>query len=128
PAKMPKTWNMFRAFVAGPGRDKYSVKSKHYRPIIEWVAESDHVPLGAFSIEAQDGETGATFYIPPREEKEPNETTPIIEINVGIDFGTTNTLVYVAPPEAEPTHITAEGFAIRPGRLDENVSWLAMNA
>ena len=128
PAKMPKTWNMFRAFVAGPGRDKYSVKSKHYRPIIEWVAESDLVPLGAFSIEAQDGETGATFYIPPREEKEPNEATPVIEINVGIDFGTTNTLVYVAPPDAEPTHITAEGFAIRPGRLDENVLWLAMNA
>lgn len=124
PARMPNDWNTFRAFVAGQGRDKYSMKSRRHKSILAWVAQSDEALPVSFSIESDNPTIGTTFHIPAREETVSNDESLVTEINVGIDFGTTNTLVYVAPPDSEPTSITAESFGIRPAQLQANVSWL----
>ena len=128
PDRMPKSWKAYRAFVAGSDRSTYVLQGSGYSSILPWVSEFNDGSPGPFAVETENGETGVTFYRTYPEEAQQNGATPLTEISVGIDFGTTNTLVYAAPPNSDPTNLRADQFAIRPAALHGNVSWLAMDA
>lgn len=122
PHQMPPGWKNYRAFVAGSHREKHVIKGAGSRPILPWLAHFESGRPSAFSVETKDGRNGVTFFnaLPPEA-----QSGPVHRINVGIDFGTSNTLVYVAPRDSDQTNITDKSFAIKPARLSENVSWFS---
>jgi len=123
PVEMPPGWKNYRAFAAGSDREKYVIKGAGGRPILPWLVHFDSGPPITFSVETKDGRNGVTFFraLPP---DTPTHGAKQL-VNVGIDFGTSNTLVYVAPRDSDQTNITDKDFAIKPSRLSENVSWFS---
>jgi hypothetical protein len=121
PQQMPVGWKTYRAFATGDSRNGYVIKGQASRSILPWVAHfASGVPI-AFSAETQDGRNGVTFRVQARSEL--SQTDLHQQVNVGIDFGTSNTLVYVAPPNSEHTNIESEKFALKPSALHENILW-----
>ena len=123
PQKMPAGWRTYRAFASGSNRDKYVMKGQAYRSILPWLAHFDSGAPTAFSAETRDGSKGVTFFIASASQAAQPEAQQ--QVNVGIDFGTSNTLIYVAPPNSDQTNIKPERFAVKPAKLSENVLWLS---
>ncbi len=125
PHQMPPSWKIYRAFVAGPNRTKYLLTSRDSARLLPWVAGLESGAPNAFAVETADGSTGACFYNAPPPSPASNIPINRREIDVGIDFGTTNTLIYVAPPNSNPINIDHENFGIRPSQLHQNIFWLS---
>lgn len=123
PQQMPLGWKTYRAFAAGTNRDKYVMKGQAHRSILPWLAHFDSGAPPAFSAETQDGRNGVTFSIALPAES--SQSSGQQQVNVGIDFGTSNTLVYVAPPNSDQTTIDSHSFAIRPSKFADNIFWLS---
>ncbi|HKO60515.1 MAG TPA: hypothetical protein VJV03_05090 [Pyrinomonadaceae bacterium] len=119
PRLMPAAWKSYRAFAAGNHRDRYVMKQGS-RSILPWLVHFDSGSPSAFSAETQDGQMGVTFRV--QVQLEAPQTDREEQVNVGIDFGTTNTLVYIAPPNSSKT-IEPEKFALRPSALSKNILW-----
>ena len=125
PRLMPNSWSVYRVFLAGNDRRKYSLHAEGAHTILPWIAQfNDGVPQ-TFCMETEQGRIGACFLQGFAESVNQN---PIASINVGVDFGTSNTLIYVAPQNANASNIVPDQFAIRPSDLIQNVLWITGNA
>lgn len=70
------------------------------------------------AVETGDGRYGASFFLPPLPAATPSETP----INVGLDFGTTNTVVYFGFSRAQ---VTTRENGLRPSDLRDAIHWIA---
>lgn len=122
PSVMPRSWSAYRVFLAGEHRRTYSLHGEFSSGIVPWIGDFNAGVPRAFCVETDEGRTGACFLYPSREQVNQNS---IATINVGVDFGTSNTLIYVAPQNANANNIVPGQFAIRPSTLIRNVLWIA---
>jgi hypothetical protein len=121
PARMGPDWKWFRAFLDGPGRDEHSLGCVGAEPVFPWISEtSNGLPQVIWTGLPTDPGTGATF-IPRR--PAPGAVLPPARAHVGIDFGTSNTLIGFY--EIERGGGLGQPATLAPEALLDLVAWLA---
>lgn len=121
PARMGVGWKWFRAFLDGPGRGEYSLGCAAAEPVLPWISETRHgAPQAIWISSVADPGTGATF-VPRRPVA--GATLPSARARVGVDFGTSNTLVGFY--KIERGGGIGEPATLAPEELLELVAWLA---
>lgn len=125
PNRMPVSWKTYRTFLNGSRRSSYVIKCGGSRSILPWIAEFTNGAPTAFSVESPDSRTGVCFYSVFPIDLAQGTIAARRELNVGVDFGTTNTLIYVAPPNSNSSDIHPAQFAVQPSKLLENILWFA---
>lgn len=121
PARMGPDWKWFRAFLDGPGRGEHSLECLGGEPVFPWISEtSNGVPQVIWIGSSMDPDTGATF-IPRR--PVPGAVLPPARAHVGVDFGTSNTLIGFY--EIERGGGRGQPATLAPQSLLDLVAWLA---
>jgi hypothetical protein len=124
PEKVGSGWNWFRAFVDGPGRREHRLRCDRGIPVLPWVVETTNGKLGFITLEsASDPKIGATFYAEPANRTDSVSGLPEATAHVGLDFGTSNTLV--AFHQIEHGGGLGQIQTLLPEQLLEIVAWLA---
>jgi hypothetical protein len=118
PAPMHSQWKAYRALAAGPAAANFVVRAEGERllPVAvdttgwpEWIA-----------VETHDQRTGASFDL--RHLAPPAPQQAMGRVRLGIDFGTSNTVVYF---RAEgDRNLNTGTHAIQPARLRDLVYWV----
>lgn len=133
PLILPKDWQWYRIFLHGSKRRSYKMQMDSVKQILPWLSETTNGLRDqatdlekSFSVLApSDNNLGATFWVSDQH-KELKPTVPA-RINLGIDFGTTNTLIYFLPPGKDLEHVkaTPPEFCLEPSKSYLLVRWLA---
>jgi hypothetical protein len=93
PLKVGSDWKWFRVFLDGPGRREYRLICANGDPVLPWVVEVTNSAPELVSLEsASDPQTGVGFYS-RRPTTEPVAGLPTSKADIGVDFGTSNTLI-----------------------------------
>jgi hypothetical protein len=110
-------WKRHRIFLAGPCPDLHLRADGVALTPDDAAIECPAWP-GRFAVETGNKDTGCSFFLPNL--PEPAEAPA--GLDVGLDFGTTNTVLYFAAPGEEPS---TQNNALKPGDLREAIHWVA---
>lgn len=122
---MPDEWKFYRTFITGETRGDYRlVTTAASRQILPWLHESaDGRPQVLSVLDKMNPDIGVTYLSKPLSRSLP-ETDPTT-IFVGIDFGTTNTIVYAMRENQQGDVPNPEVHGVKPSALLAGVGWIA---
>lgn len=124
PARVGVDWKWFRAFLDGPGRGEHRLVCGGSEQVLAWVAEMRNGPPRVFCVEpATQSATGVTFVAGLSAAGAP---LPTARARVGVDFGTSNTLI--AFYRIERGGGLGQPAALAPSVLLDLVAWFAAPA
>lgn len=122
PRYVPETWKWYRCFLHGSRKGEYRIRMDG-DPILPWLVEVRKGHPESFSVVSQsDGSTGVTYW---QKERTVRRTESHMEIRLGIDFGTTNTIIYFQTPEEIGKDPTPDQHGLKPSELASVVRWVA---
>lgn len=115
-------WRWFRVFLEGHHRESYVLHLQGGEPILPTLTESlSGCPDAVAVVRRSAAELGATFRIRRRGDKNGRDGLAYL----GIDFGTSNTLVYFAAADHVVDAVRPERNAVCPAKLASAAKWLA---
>lgn len=132
PKYVPESWQQFRYFAAGQKRQEFRVRGrsadgkKTPDELLPWVIESGNGFLRAFEVTK--GRAGVTYRAdrPHQSSVDRSSTQPLTAIPVGVDFGTTNTIVYAKTRELQTQSVKVSADnGVKPSDILQCVDWLA---
>lgn len=128
PDILPEEWHWYRVFLHGSKRRDYQVEIENGKEIFRWLVEVDESIPDSFSVKSRSNkDIGTTFY--RKGHKELGKAIPA-EICLGIDFGTSNSIIYFLPPGKEFKEIEndAANYCVKPSEFFTAAHWLAKSA
>ena len=115
-------WRWFRAFLEGHHQEGYGLQLEGGTPVLPALAESlNGCPDAVAVVRRPTPELGATFRVKRRSSKKGRDGLAYL----GIDFGTSNTLVYFAAADQVVDAVRPDRNAVCPANLASAVKWLA---
>lgn len=123
PNMMPEQWRWYRCFLHGSLRREHRIQTASSQTILPWLVESVKGSPQSLSVTDKTGDVGATYFIKnaPSAFADDNRSN----FYLGIDFGTTNTIVYFLPPGEDAENPLPETNGLKPSLFGTNVKWLA---
>lgn len=123
PALLPEGWRWFRTFLHGSNREQYQLEAASANRILPWLAETHDEFPETFSVLSTADGVGVTYH---RERTSGNFLEGIqSKLHVGIDFGTTNSIVYSMPPGETADTPRPDKYGLRPSSFSGATLWLA---
>ncbi len=129
-----KKWKWFRIFAHmnetsqdDSTLDKYKISTLMGNNLLPIISEhTDGLPSFCTLLNKLNSTAGITFYIKPPDRVTEETSRPI---KIGIDFGTSNTLIYslYLKRDDQLVNVTSKTHAFEPRRVHEAVYWLAYN-
>src|SRR5574341_1517432 len=95
PQVVPEKWKWYRLFLHGPERQQYRLQAPETTELLPHLAESTAGFPSLFSVSSSDN-AGVSFYNQPARTALPSQSPA--RLHLGVDFGTTNTVIYFLPP------------------------------
>lgn len=129
PRLVPEKWKWYRFFVHGLEHRSYAITQRQpttARAILPWLSETTEGFQEWLSLtSSSDANEGVTYWT--RAEHKVLQSKETSRIFLGIDFGTTNTIVYFLPPNKDSDDVLAdpEHFCLKPSESAGLVKWLA---
>jgi hypothetical protein len=126
PQYVPDNWRWYRMLLHGSKRSGYQIHTSNGRMILPWLRETTEGLGSTFSVTStSDNNIGATFLCSQKYKK--LASNAITRINLGIDFGTTNTIVYHLAPGKSLSDVEGRpsDFCFDPSSTPALVQWLA---
>ena len=126
PQFVPDKWQWYRLLLHGSTRQKFYIDAGWAREILPGLKETTVGLNKCFSVRSSgESDVGVTYWI--RAEHKRFSSDISAAINLGIDFGTTNTIVYYLPPGKEIDDVLNRptDFSLSPSKSVEWVQWLA---
>jgi hypothetical protein len=126
PRFVPDKWQWYRIFLDGPERKRYRIQTSPANEILPWLAETTVGFNDSFSvIQTSNKNTGTTFYPKVIRQEQPSLGTT--QIPLGIDFGTSNTIIYYLLPGKGIEDVLSKPreYCFEPRKLSEVVQWVA---
>lgn len=124
PNDVPAGWKWYRLFAESPAKVEVKVQFPGGVEILPWVTESNAgVPESVTFTLANDRDlTGISYLLQRPQDMHGRADGNVL---VGIDFGTTHTLVYHRTVGPTADQVRADVCAIKPGMLADGIRWLA---
>ncbi len=110
-------WKRHRIFLSEPSPDLH-LRANGASLTPDDTAVECHAWPGRFAVETGDGQTGSSFFLPDL----PEPVGAPAGLHVGLDFGTTNTVLYFAAPGES---VSTEKNALQPADLRDAIHWVA---
>src|SRR5579885_1507702 len=123
PATVPQQWRWYRCFLHGPSRREYQIKSDSSNQVLPWLVEGEHGKPKSLSVTNATGETGATYFDEVVASRYGDDHRA--DVYLGIDFGTTNTMIYFLPLGDSAENLQPARHGLKPSLLSTNVKWFA---
>jgi hypothetical protein len=126
PQRMHEGWRLYRTFLAGESRRNYRLSADSTTEILPWLRTGEEGPPEYLSVTDKKNEgvgvtyrQGQTGRTPPRAGHR--------KVYVGIDLGTTNTLVYSMSVEQKDRKetVNADRHGVKPSDLHRSIGWVA---
>lgn len=128
PDHVPTNWKWYRVFLHGTGRESYRIEIKNGISILPWLVETTtgFEKELFFSIVADSNTNIGTSFWSDVASLRSIGTEPT-RIPLGIDFGTTNSIVYFRPPDKEMQDVLGQprSYCLEPRQLSDCVKWMA---
>lgn len=121
--RVPPGWGWFRAFLLGDGRLNYKLAVPKGTLLLPWVVEYEGDRPKVISVTDQGGAVGVSYYRPPA--RAAFSGAGQADVFLGVDFGTTNTVVYFLPPGQTVSTTQLDRLGLKPSAITELVGWLA---
>lgn len=129
PSLVGPSWKWFRAFIDGAPSKDYRVACTEGQSMLPsaFVSTESGLPRSV-SVRLQDDPLTGVSYLPVLRSVE-DEYGGTAAASMAIDFGTTNTVVYLQPPQRQQEDLVprAETHGLDPRGISKNVLWLASN-
>jgi len=128
PRLVPSEWKWHRLFLSGPNRNGYRIEIDNTVSTLPWLVETttgfDNNLFFSISA-ASNPNTGVSFSAEVTHRR--RSGTEATRIPLGIDFGTTNTIVYFRPPDKDMAAVVAQprSYCLEPRLLADCVKWMA---
>ncbi|MDX2044370.1 MAG: hypothetical protein SF097_24385 [Acidobacteriota bacterium] len=124
PQVVPEKWKWYRLFLHGKERQQYRLQAPETKEILPWLMESTSGFPKLFSVHSSDN-VSVSFYKQPERTFLSSESPA--RLDLGVDFGTTNTVVYFLPPGKDFDQLLTDPqeHCVEPRRFAEIIQWLA---
>jgi hypothetical protein len=119
PKPLHSNWRKYRLYLAGAAASRYKIQAGG-RLLFGAAVEMEGWPDWV-AIEAANGSAGVSYSLDANRPAEPEH--PLGAVEIGLDFGTSNTVIYVR--DSNEAGLSSERHGIRPCDLREEVYWLA---
>lgn len=136
PEQVPETWKWFRFFASGPDRQNYHVSVPGGDNVLSWISDVDDGLPPFFGVEESKDRSHSTVrssigVIYPADPASGSGTGKTRHqkgdghVQMGVDFGTTNTVLYGFHARQSKTAIDAENNGIDPSQAVDLIDWFA---
>ncbi len=127
PQKMHEDWQLYRTFLAGAPRRAYRLSVDSTREILPWLREGEVGAPEIISATDKKNENAGVTYWQGRAVRTQSARVGHRKVYVGIDLGTTNTLVYSMSVEQKESKekVNAKKHGVRPSDLHRSIGWIA---
>lgn len=116
PNNLPDSWKWYRYFLHGENRQDFVLHVAKSKKIFPFLVESNHGDSKIFSVTKNLSPDLGVSYIPI--ENRQFRSLDKQKLDIGIDFGTTNTIVYFRYEDlAEVENITTETSGLKPSEI-----------
>ncbi len=127
PRAVPEKWKWYRLFLHGQERQDYTLQAPETREILPWLVESTSRFPDHFSLHSSD-KAGVSYYNRPIHAS--LSTQSPAKLHLGVDFGTTNTVIYFLPPDKgyedfDKVLERPQEHCVEPPSYVEIIIWLA---
>ena len=122
PERMPSSWRPYRQFLGGPSRSGYRLDGSE-RGGWPWILHSESGPPRQISLARSDDENCGVTFRGPASPPPPPAASRAVGF-MGIDFGTTTTLVYAADAGSQQQEVSAARDGVKPSDLERFIGWL----
>lgn len=133
PRGMTDSWKWYRIFIddlseVHAPRKKYRVEAPDGKNLLPWLQESKSGCPAYYCVSHSEHAEIGVMLRP--EVSSPAQGTRAGDANVtmGVDFGTTNSVVYALWPGQSPSRITANDNGVLPSKLHTAVQWQVLPA
>lgn len=124
PGEMPDEWKLYRAFLAGDTRRGYHFSAGWGREVLPWLRESEDGPPPYLSVvDGNEQGVGVTYWL-NRASRPLAQRSPT-NVYVGLDIGTTNTLIYSMSENQVSESPDPSIHGLKPSELHKGVGWVA---
>jgi hypothetical protein len=125
PQFVPPKWKWYRFFLDGSKRKNYTIETTSGISVLPWLWQTSEYQSSLSVISRSDPATGITFWEDASQKVLSSQVSA--RIPLGIDFGTTNTMVYFLPPSFEMKDVRSSPgkYCFEPSKLSEVVLWIA---
>lgn len=125
PGLVPPDWKWFRIFLHGQDRKDFRISFGRQAALLPWLAESAAGVPKYFSVASNSGDAGVTYA--GTGASQPRSSQSPVDLYLGIDFGTTNTIVYFLPPGKKFDDLmnAPTEYCVEPGKFVELIEWMA---
>lgn len=130
PQIVPDKWKWYRLFLHGEERGQYrlqAAESGRITEILPWLVEFTNGLPEIVSVQSSDN-AGVSFYYKPARLSLPSQSAA--RLHLGVDFGTTNTVIYFLPPghgESDFDNLlrNPKEHCVEPPRFEDAIHWIA---
>src|SRR5262249_36750818 len=127
PQVVPERWKWYRFFLHGQERQQYRLKAPGAAELLPWLVEANGGFPSLFSGISSDN-AGVSYYNQPVRTAFPSQSPA--RLHLGVDFGTTNTVIYFLPPgngqqAFDKLLHNPQEHCVEPPRFGEAIHWIA---